>query len=60
MEKPNDLNRPTGLYMKYLQRLHDQREQAGLPEPEEICGDDYWQQRRRDEELKREQNEGNN
>jgi hypothetical protein len=42
----SDNNRPVGLYVKYLQRLHEQRERAGLPEPEDICDESYWQERR--------------
>jgi hypothetical protein len=45
-------NRPIGLYVKYLQRIAEQRERAGLPPAPDICDDSYWQQRRRDEELK--------
>jgi hypothetical protein len=35
-------NQPTGMYMKYLQRL---REQAGF------CDDAYWQEHKRNREL---------
>jgi hypothetical protein len=48
----SDDNRPTGLYVKYLQRLHDQREQAGLPPTEDICPESYWRERRQNEEEK--------
>ena len=43
---------PTGLYMKYLQRLREQREQAGLPPASDVCDSEYWQRRREPEELK--------
>jgi hypothetical protein len=51
-------NRPTGLYVKYLQRLHEQREQAGLLPAPDICDSEYWDQRRRDELLKQQSREG--
>jgi hypothetical protein len=40
-------NRPVGFYARYLQRLREQREQAGLPPAEDICPDEYWQERQR-------------
>jgi hypothetical protein len=42
----SDDNRPTGLYVKYLQRLHEQREQAGQPSAPDVGDDAYWQRRR--------------
>jgi hypothetical protein len=49
---PNDSNRPVGFYIRYLQRLHEQRERAGLSPAADICDDAYWQERKRNEELK--------
>jgi hypothetical protein len=44
----NDTNRPIGFYVRYLQRIAEQRERAGLPEPPDIQDDEaYWQQRKK-------------
>ena len=43
-----------GFYIRYLQRIAEQRERDGRSPAEDICDDDYWQQRKRDEELKQE------
>jgi hypothetical protein len=45
-------NKPTGFYVRYLQRIAEQRERAGLPPAADICDNAYWANRRRDEELK--------
>ena len=52
---PRSDNRPIGLYVKYLQRLVKQREEAGLPPAEDIAPPEYWQRRRELEELKQQQ-----
>jgi hypothetical protein len=43
---------PEGLYCKYIRQLGERRAAEGKPPAEDICGDDYWQQRKRNEELK--------
>jgi hypothetical protein len=49
----SDSERPTGLYIKYLQRLSKQREDAGLPPPAaDVAPGEYWEARRKAEQDK--------
>jgi hypothetical protein len=48
----SDSHRPVGFYVRYLQRIAEQREQAGLPPSPDIAPPEYWQRRREDEATK--------
>jgi hypothetical protein len=38
-------NRPKGFYISYLEKLHRQREQAGLPPATDTDDESYWRER---------------
>jgi hypothetical protein len=45
-------NRPEGFYSRYLRQLHERRERDGLPPATDIAPQSYWDERKRNEELK--------
>jgi hypothetical protein len=49
-------NRPTGLYVKYIQRMMERRIAAGLP-IDDICPNEYWAERAKEYEERNKQNE---
>jgi hypothetical protein len=54
----SDDNRPPRWrpYLEYLEQLAQQREEAGLPKVPH-CDDSYWDERRRNDELKQQPRE---
>jgi hypothetical protein len=45
---------PEGFYSRYLRILGERRVAEGKPPAADICDDDYWQERQRNEALKQE------
>jgi hypothetical protein len=48
----DDRPKTSGFYVTYLEKLHRQREADGLPPAPDIADSEYWETRRRNEELK--------
>jgi hypothetical protein len=44
-------NRPKGFYISYLEKLHRQREEAGLPPATDIAPQSYWDEWRKNNQM---------